>query len=167
MKWRSPPYVVPDSECPYITPTLDVTESEYFKDTNEKTNTDWTDPTKKLYQPIKHHDTHTHNLPTLYSTTTALPSTALLSACSSLPPLLFLVRLARQRRQVPIITIVQFYPIPTRLRRWVFLVYYSPSENIAVTLVWGDGGKVLVEAGKNDEAAAEETAGNFGRADRW
>ena len=28
----------------------------------------------------------------------------------------------------------------------------------------GDGGKVLIEAGKNDEAAAEETAGDFGHA---
>ena len=32
--------------------------------------------------------------------------------------------------------------------------------------MWGDGGKVLVEAGKNDEAAAEETAGDFGRSIR-
>ena len=59
------------------------------------------------------------------------------------------------------------YPVPVRLRRWVILVYHSPSESVAVTLVGVDGGKVLVEAGKNDEAAAEETAGDFGYAVRW
>ena len=62
---------------------------------------------------------------------------------------------------------MQLYPVPVRLRRWVILVYHSWSENVAVTLVRGDGGKVLVEAGKNDEAAAEETAGDFGHAVRW
>ena len=62
---------------------------------------------------------------------------------------------------------MQLYPIPVRLRRWVILVYNSLSESVAVTLVRGDGGKVLVEAGKNDEAAAEETAGDFGHAVRW
>ena len=62
--------------------------------------------------------------------------------------------------------IVQLYRIPVRLRRLVVLVFYSPSESVTVTLVWGDGGKVLVEAGKNDETAAEETAGDFGRAVR-
>ena len=58
------------------------------------------------------------------------------------------------------------YPIPVRLRRWVVLVYHSPRKSVAVTLVWGDGGKVLVEAGKNDETAAKETASNFGHAVR-
>ena len=62
---------------------------------------------------------------------------------------------------------MQLYPIPLRLQRWVVLVCYSPSEGVAVTIVWGDGGKMLVEAGKNDEAAAEETAGDFGHAVGW
>ena len=63
--------------------------------------------------------------------------------------------------------IVQLYPIPVRLRCWVVLTYHSPSEIVTVTLVRGYGGKVPVEAGENDEAAAEETAGDFSRAIRW
>ena len=59
---------------------------------------------------------------------------------------------------------MQLYPIPFRLGRWVVLVYHSPSESVALTVVRGDGGKMLVEAGKNDEATAEETAGDFGHA---
>ena len=59
---------------------------------------------------------------------------------------------------------MQLYPIPFGLRSWVVLVCHSPSEIVAVTVVWGDGGKMLVKAGKNDEAAAEETAGDFGHA---
>lgn len=63
---------------------------------------------------------------------------------------------------------MQLYPILVRLRRWVALVYHnSPSESIAVILALGDGGKVLVEAGNNNETAAEETKGYFGRAIEW
>ena len=62
---------------------------------------------------------------------------------------------------------MQLYPIPVRPRRCVGLVYHSSSECVAVTLVWGHGGKVLVEARKNDEAAAEETTGDFGYAVKW
>ena len=135
-----------------------MTESEYFKDTNEKTNTDQKSPPKSL---INSSSNTTHILPKSLSITSALPSTALSDACSPLSRLLFLLDFAQRRRHVAIVTIVQLYPILIRLRRWVVLVYHSPSESIAVTLALGDGGKVLVEAGKNDETAAEETEGYF------
>ena len=118
-------------------------QSEYFKDANEKTNTDWTEPTKKLYQAIEHRNINTNNIPTSFSKTTALPSNAISGACSSLPTLILLVHFARRRREAPIIMIVQLYPIFVRLRRWVVLVYHRPSESVtsvAVTLVWADGG---------------------------
>ena len=48
------------------------------------------------------------------------------------------------------------------------VVYHRSSERVAVAVVWGggDGGKVLVEPGKDDEAAAEEAAGDFGHAEK-
>ena len=59
---------------------------------------------------------------------------------------------------------MQLYPLGLRVRRWDVLVRYSSSEGAVVTVVWGNGCKMLVEAGENDEAAADQTEGNFGDA---
>ena len=59
---------------------------------------------------------------------------------------------------------MQLYPLSLRVRRWDVLVRHSSSEGAIVAVGWGNGCKMLVEAGKNDEAAAEQTEGNFGDA---
>ena len=60
--------------------------------------------------------------------------------------------------------ILQLYPLGLSVRRWDVLVLDSSSEVAVVAIVWGNGCKMLVEAGENDEAAADQTEGNFGDA---
>lgn len=109
-------------------------------------------------------DIHTHRSSNPISTATAFPISQRPKHLFLVVSLLLLKRLARRRWLYPVVAIMQLDPLGLRVRRWNTLIRNNSSEVAAITGAWGNGCKMLVEAGKNDETAAEQTEGNFGDA---
>ena len=91
-------------------------------------------------------DIHTHRSSNPTSTATAFLISPRPKHLFLVVSLLLLKRLAQRRWLYPVVTIMPLDPLSLRVRRWNTLIRNSSSEIAAITGLWGNRCKMLVEA---------------------